>query len=52
MHLVLWPLHYNCIIKILVHDASLAITVGVLLGVKLVHKTWLLVGGSGVVVVT
>jgi hypothetical protein len=37
--------------KDLVHDASLAVTVGVLLGVELVHKTRLLVcGGSGVVV--
>jgi hypothetical protein len=50
MHLLLRPLHYSCIIWDLVHDASLAITIGILLGVQLVHETWLLVGGSRVVV--
>jgi hypothetical protein len=35
--------------KHLFHEASLAITVGVYLGVELIHERWL-VAGSGVVV--
>jgi hypothetical protein len=50
MHLLQRPLHYSCSRKNLVHQTSLAITIGILLWVELVHKTWLLVGRGRVVV--